>query len=43
MTRASAAGRVRIYFSDFFEVDKDVLESYGAFNVSLVNDLPLFI
>lgn len=43
MTRASAAGRVRIYFSDFFEMDKDVLESYGAFNVSLVNDLPLFI
>ncbi len=35
--------RVRIYFSDFFEVDKAVLEDYGAFNVSLINDLPLFI
>lgn len=43
MTRINAAGRVGIYFSDFFEVDKAVLESYGAFNVSLVNDLPLFI
>ena len=43
MTQARAAGRVGIYFSDFFEVDKETLESYGAFNVSLVNDLPLFI
>lgn len=41
--QARAAGRVGIYFSDFFEVDKETLESYGAFNVSLVNDLPLFI
>ncbi|MDG2517379.1 hypothetical protein [Lysobacter soli] len=43
MTKASASGRVGIYFSDFFEVDKTTLETYGAFNVSLVNDLPLFI
>jgi len=34
---------VDIYFSDFFEVSPVVLESYGAFNVSLINDLPLFI
>lgn len=32
-----------IYFSDFFGVDEAQLEDYGAFNVSLVNDLPLFI
>ncbi|MEI6519435.1 MAG: hypothetical protein WCO98_05265 [bacterium] len=32
-----------IYFSDFFEVDPDILEKYGAFDISLVNDLPLFI
>ena len=32
-----------IYFTDFFMVGTDVLEAYGAFNVSLVNDLPLFI
>jgi len=34
---------IDIYFSDFFEVSPDLLEEYGAFNVSLVNDLPLFI
>ena len=43
MTQARQAGRVGIYFSDFFEVEKSTLETYGAFNVSLVNDLPLFI
>ncbi|MCO6451351.1 MAG: hypothetical protein J5I90_11240 [Caldilineales bacterium] len=32
-----------IYFSDFFEVSPKVLEKYGAFNVSLINDLPLFV
>lgn len=31
------------YFSDFFEVPVDVIEEYGAFNISLVADLPLFI
>lgn len=35
--------RVGIYFSDFFDVSPDLIEQYGAFNVSLVNDLPLFI
>ncbi len=34
---------VKIYFSDFFEVDEDIVESYGAVNISLINDLPLFI
>ncbi|AUL45909.1 hypothetical protein BTL55_02150 [Bordetella trematum] len=43
MSGANSERRVGIYFSDFFEVDKDTLEAYGAFNVSLVNDLPLFI
>lgn len=33
----------RIYFTDFFEVSPKVLEDYGAFNISLINDLPLFI
>lgn len=32
-----------IYFSDFFNVDAEVLDAYGAFDVSLVNDLPLFV
>jgi hypothetical protein len=31
------------YFSDFFEVSPEILEEYGAFNISLVADLPLFI
>jgi hypothetical protein len=35
--------RVRIYFSDFFGIDPAVVEGYGAFDVSLINDLPLFI
>ena len=34
---------IKIYFSDFFEVTPELVEEYGAFNVSLVNDLPLFI
>lgn len=34
---------MKIYFSDFFNVSEDVLEDYGAFNISLINDLPLFI
>lgn len=35
--------RVKIYFTDFFRVTEEDLASYGAFNVSLINDLPLFI
>ena len=34
---------MKIYFSDFFDISPDDLEHYGAFNVSLINDLPLFI
>lgn len=32
-----------VYFTDFFKVSEDVLEKYGAFNISVINDLPLFI
>jgi hypothetical protein len=32
-----------VYFTDVFGVDEDTLDDYGAFNISLVNDLPLFI
>ncbi|MBC8580185.1 hypothetical protein [Zhenhengia yiwuensis] len=31
------------YFCDFFNVREQALEEYGAFNISLVADLPLFI
>lgn len=34
---------VKVYFSDFFEVDPQAIDMYGAFNISLINDLPLFI
>jgi len=31
------------FFSDHFGIDSAVLAKYGAFNVSLITDLPLFI
>lgn len=34
---------MNVYFSDIFNVAPEDLEKYGAFNVSLINDLPLFI
>lgn len=34
---------MKIYFSDFFEVQPSEIEEYGAFDISLINDLPLFI
>ncbi len=32
-----------MYFNEVFKIDEKVLEEYGAFNISLINDLPLFI
>lgn len=32
-------GNIKVYFSDFFEVDEDIIEEYGAINISLINDL----
>ncbi|HVS14232.1 MAG TPA: hypothetical protein VMV46_09925 [Thermoanaerobaculia bacterium] len=34
---------VDIYFSDHFQVDPADLEGHGAFDISLINDLPLFV
>lgn len=34
---------VQAYFSDYFSVLPQIIEDYGAFNISLLNDLPLFI
>jgi hypothetical protein len=34
---------MKIYFADFFDVDPVRLDAYGAFNISLINDLPVFI
>lgn len=32
-----------IYFSGVFGLEPEVVDSYGAFNIALVNDLPLFV
>jgi hypothetical protein len=37
------AMEVDLYFSEYFGVDPAVLEQYGAFDVSVVSDLPLFV
>lgn len=34
---------MKIYFTDYFNVSPEKLEEYGAFNISLINDMPLFI
>lgn len=31
------------HFTDAFGIDSETLEEYGAFNVSLISDLPLFV
>ena len=32
-----------IYFSDRFKISPHVLEEYGAFDISVVSDLPVFV
>lgn len=34
---------MELYFSDHFGVSPELLEAYGAFDVSVVSDLPLFV
>ena len=34
---------MELYFSDYFKVDAETLTDYGAFNISVVSDIPLFI
>jgi hypothetical protein len=31
------------FFSDYFEIDPANIDKFGAFNISLLTDLPLFI
>ena len=33
----------RIYFSDYFEIDHNVIENYGALDIALVCDNPAFV
>jgi hypothetical protein len=32
-----------LYFTDAFDIDEETLEEFGAFNISLIVDLPLFV
>lgn len=41
--RSMSTEQLDIYFTDVFDVEPDVFEDFGAFNVSLISDLPLFI
>ena len=34
---------MKIFFSDVFEVSKDDLDNYGAFDIAVITDLPLFV
>lgn len=34
---------IRIHFSDFFSLDPSVVQEYGAFDISLIADAPVFI
>jgi len=34
---------VATFFHEYFAVTRDTVDDYGAFNVSIINDLPLFI
>ncbi|MGM9319464.1 hypothetical protein [Deinococcus aquaticus] len=34
---------VDIYFSDHFKVSPDIVDRYGALDISLINDLPMFV
>jgi hypothetical protein len=38
-----ASAQIPISFTDFFGVSEQALDEHGAFNISLVSDLPLFI
>jgi hypothetical protein len=33
----------KILFSNFYGIDRNIIDEYGAFNISLISDLPLFI
>jgi len=39
----SESTAINIHFSHYFEISPIVVEEYGAFNISLINDVPLFI
>ena len=34
---------MNIYFTDYFNIGKDILDEYEAFDISLINELPVLI
>ncbi len=34
---------IQVHFSNYFNINESILDDYGAFNISLINDLPLFV
>lgn len=32
-----------VYFSKIFDIDESALEEYGTLNISMLNNLPLFV
>jgi len=34
---------IKIYFSDYFEINHSIVDSYGAFDISLLSDNPAFV
>lgn len=34
---------VKIYFSDYFEIEHDIIDDYGALDISLLSDNPAFV
>jgi hypothetical protein len=32
---------MKIYFSNFFNIEPELIKGYEAFNISLINDLPV--
>lgn len=43
MTNEKTSAAHKVYFTDVFKVSPNILNEYRAFNIALVNDLPLFI
>lgn len=43
MTAVWEADPAGVYFSDEFAIEPNVLEAYGALDMSVVTDVPLFI
>ncbi len=43
LSRLKAKAKPIIYFNQFFEIKDGLVEDYGAVNISLINDFPLFV